>query len=91
MNRCASSSQRASPPRGEHGSQAYAVEVSPTTLPDPRLDAGDTVTLAIRGVPTGPRILAGFEVPLDPNSQRMPVTLRSPLSGVAVSIDLQEE
>ena len=40
---------------------------------------------------TGPRILAGFEVPLDPNSQRMPVTLRSPLSGVAVSTDLQEE
>ena len=72
-------------------SQAYAVEVSPTTLPDPRLDAGDTVTLAIRGVPTGPRILAGFEISLDPNSQRMPVTLRSPLSGVAVSTDLQEE
>lgn len=71
-------------------SQIFAQQVEPTVTPNPALDAGDTVTLAIDGVPSGARVLSELTVSLDAGSARMAVKTRVGLSGVGVAADLSE-
>jgi hypothetical protein len=66
-------------------SQIFAQQVEPTVTPNPALDAGDTVTLAIDGVPSGARVLSELTVSLDAGSARMAVKTRVGLSGVGVA------
>ncbi len=68
----------------------YAQQIDPTSLPNPALDGGDTVQLAIKGITAGPRVLSGATIGLSADSAQMSTTTRVAADTVSIANDLSE-
>lgn len=71
-------------------SPLFSTTVEPTGLPNWALDAGDTVTLAIAGAPTGTRVLTGLGIGLGATDMRMPMSVRGGMDAVSVAAGFSE-